>query len=133
MTRPNPRRLFPPLRYPGDSAGVMFPTAQRAYSTAIARLVESVRLRDLVDVRERADLDRKIVASVIALGRARASGQLFVVPCAEADRLVNIAAVRCAPTPDPRADDLIPVGVAEALPDKTDHNDPAMSVLHEEE
>jgi hypothetical protein len=120
--RPNPYRT-----------GVLFNSPQRAFATTIARLVDGVRLRDLVDDRARVELDAKVISDVIALGRARASGQQFVVPCAAANRLVNIVALRISPVPDPKVDDLIPVPAAAALHDRTDPDASAISVLHEEE
>jgi len=129
--RANPLGLFPAYRTPADNAGVLFPTPQRAYSTAIVRLVEAVRLRDLVDPRQRAELDAKIVATVTALARVRASGQHFVVPCAMADMLVNVVAMRCAPAPDPKDDDRISIEDAVKLSDLTSKNDPAYECIRE--
>jgi len=126
--RANPLGLFPAYRTPGGSAGVTFSSPAKAYATAIVRLVEAVRLRDLVDPRQRAELDAKIVATVTALARARASGQHFVVPCAEADMLVNVVAMRCAPAPDPKDDDRISIEDAVKLSDRTPRNDPAYDV-----
>lgn len=109
------------------------------FGAAVTRLCNWMRTRERLlqiheswAVRERQELDCRILETARALGRARASKQRVVIPeCPDADRLVSLIAAKVAAVPDPRELDLLPVAVAESLRDRTPDDDEAREVLAE--